>query len=73
MYLRCRVGGATELVVESPGYRQILCEATPGMVDRFAATLRAQQPGMLEVFADEIRALRVAAAGAGPDQICLNQ
>ena len=42
VYLRSRVGGVTELVVESPGYRQVICEATPAMEEQFAATLRGE-------------------------------
>jgi hypothetical protein len=61
--LRSRVGGATELVVASPGYRQVICEATPAIVDLFAATLRCAQPDRLETFAAEGHALRVAATG----------
>jgi hypothetical protein len=52
------VGGATELVVHSPGYRQVICEATPAMVDLFAATLRGEQSGTLQTFASQLRALR---------------
>ena len=43
--------------------RQVICEATPAMVDQYAATPRGKQSGMLERFAARIRALRVAAAG----------
>lgn len=43
VYLRRRVDGAAELVVESPGYRQVICEATPAMENRFAAMMRGEQ------------------------------
>jgi hypothetical protein len=66
--LRSVVGGPTQLVVESPGYRQVLCEATPAIQDLFEATLRGECPGTLDAFATRIRALHLAADGGSKRQ-----
>ena len=66
--LRSLGGGPAQLVVESPGYRQVLCEATPAIQDLFEATLRGESPGTLDTFATRIRALHLAANGGSQRQ-----
>jgi hypothetical protein len=54
VYLRDRVGGPAQLVVESPGYRQVIGNATPAVEELFGAKRRGEYSGTAEQFNSEV-------------------
>jgi|tagenome__1003787_1003787.scaffolds.fasta_scaffold20343865_2 hypothetical protein len=57
VYLREGVGVPAQLVVQSPGYRQVICDPTPAMRHLLNARLRGEYPGTPEELASEFRVM----------------